>query len=1087
MPVASRVAVLGPVTVAGPDCGSVPVTGALARSFLVALVLAEGHAVGTDSLIDALWGDDRPRGARAALQTMVSRLRRSTAEGLVVSTTTGYALAPGQDTVDLDAAERAVDATDLETVRAALDRWTGAPGDDVEGELGTALAARAAAARHALRRRLGVLLLESGDTTAAAAVWTDESAAAPYDDVAAAGAMRALAADGRAAEALAVFAAHRGRLADALGADPSAELVALHAALLRGPAAPTGTVRRIGLRAAPNELVGRAHDVATVTAELGRGRLVTVLGPGGLGKTRLAQAVAAGLPETTAVVVCELAPLTDADDLLPALAALLGVAEVRSARSLRDAVVTDLWGRVTRVLDEAPTVLVLDNCEHLLDRVAPFTADLLAAVPGLRVLATSRAPLAIGGEVVAPLAPLPVEADGAAVRLFTDRARAARPGAVLPVDTVRRICTRLDGSPLAIELAAARVRGMSVDEVARRLDDRFALLRSGDRSAPERHRTLLAVIEWSWRLLDAGAQELLTRLALFPDGVPDGAVEAVAVPDRRADASDDLAELVEQSLVQLVETAGEPVRYRLLETVREFGADRLDERGTTGQVRAAMTTWGRELSATCNLFALTGPAQLAAFGVVRREAETLVTLLRWAVRDEDGPTVAHVFAALGGYWTLRGTHGEVVAVAQDVIAALRSAPVAPADRTATVVSLVLCGASAAFTDIRTTARARSVLRRMRRDGGTGHPVVDAQCDLLLVLGGERAGAALLGRMRADPDPGVACFGAMLSAPLAENAGDPAAALRYAQRARDLAAVSGDAWTAGSVAVTLTQLHAQGGRYREALETAASAQELLERFGADDDLYEISWTVGLAAAATGDLVRARAIAEDLRLRPVTMRGGPADGTVQVGVLARAIGAECARYERRPERAAAEYTAAWDLLRDPRTRAVHWRLMAGAARIAAVDEALGATTDQVEGPGGGGVRLPAAERDVARRLRTGALVQLRLGSTWLDLPVVGTALLGLAVALVRDGQPDVAARCWALATRVGTRQDYAVLAHARIRPLLAAAVGERALAAAEAEAADASAADHDPLAHDWGRARVVTRTRALLEGVRIAPTA
>ncbi|WFR67308.1 BTAD domain-containing putative transcriptional regulator [Curtobacterium flaccumfaciens] len=335
----------------------------------------------------------------------------------------------------------------------------GDPGADVDGDLGAVLADRAATARHALRRRLGELLLDRGDAGEAAALWLAESEANPFDEVAVAGCMRALVAAGRTAEALAAFATHRDRLADELGADPSADLVRLNADLLRRSAADSGRARRVGLRAAPNTLVGRQEDLAAVTDLLSRNRLVTILGAGGLGKTRLAQAVAAGVPPTTGVVVFELAPIATAEDVVPALGALLGVAEFRSARALRDVVVADLRARVGRALGEAPTVLVLDNCEHLVGDVAAFAADLLASIPDLRILTTSRAPLAIAGEVVAPLAPLPVEADGAAVRLFTERARAARPGAVLPVDTVRRICTRLDGSPLAIELAAARIRG----------------------------------------------------------------------------------------------------------------------------------------------------------------------------------------------------------------------------------------------------------------------------------------------------------------------------------------------------------------------------------------------------------------------------------------------------------------------------------------------------------------------------------------------------------------------------------------------------------------------------------------------------
>ena len=1065
MPEQPRVAVLGPVTVAGPSGVPTPVPGALARSFLVALVLARGHAVATEALIDELWPVDQPRGARAALQTLVSRLRRTVADGVVVSTSTGYALGCEPDDVDLARAERAAaDHADPETVRAVLDLWRGTPGDDVEGDLGAALAERAAAARRALRRSLGTALLDAGQADEAVDVWTTEARANPFDEAAVAGSMRALVAAGRTAEALAVFAAHRDRLADELGADPSADLVRLNADLLRRAAADTGRARRIGLRAAPNTLVGRQEDLDTVADLLSRHRLVTILGAGGLGKTRLAQAVAAEVPPACGVVVFELAPLA-AEDVVPALGALLGIAEFRSARSLRDAVVADLQGRVVRALADGPTLLVLDNCEHLVDTVAGFAADLLAAAPDLRILTTSRAPLAIAGEAVAPLAPLPVEADGAAVRLFTERARAARPGAVLPVDAVRRICTRLDGSPLAIELAAARIRGMSTAEIERRLDDRFALLRGGDRSAPERHRTLLAVIEWSWRLLDEGAQDLLTRLALFPDGLAVDAVEAVAAPDRRDDALDDLAELVEQSLVQLVEHEGEPVRYRLLETVREFGAARLDERGATEAVRTAMIGWARTFAADRNLFTITGEDQLRRFHEVRREADNLVTLLRWSLRAEDAPATAQVFAALGGYWTLRGAHGEVVAIAADVVDVLRRTPPADEDVAATEVGLLVAGASAAFEGRRVTARAVSVLRHLRRRvGPTGFPVLDAQVALLLTLGRPAEGTALLARMRTDPDPGVACLANMLSAPLAENDGETAAALRYATRAKELSATTRDAWTTGTGAVTMTQLLAQTGDHAGALVVADVARDQLERFGADDDLYEIGWTVGLCAASTGDVERARGVAADLRLRPVEGRGGFDGDRSQIGVLAVAISAECLRYEGDLDRAAAEYFAAWEWVAPFRKQTPHWTVMAGAARIAAVDEAAASRT------GGAAPRLQAAERDVARRIRVGALVMLRLHPWWLDLPVIGTTLAGLAVAAARSGEPEHAARCWAFATRFGSRQDFAVLLHSRLRPLLADAVGESALADAETASAG------------WDRAEAVSRARLLLEELR-----
>ena len=639
-------------------------------------------------------------------------------------------------------------------------------------------------------------------------------------------------------------------------------------------------------------------------------------------------------------------------------------------------------------------MLVLDNCEHLVEDVASVVADLLAVLPSLRVLTTSRAPLAIAGEVVAPLAPLPVDADGAAVRLFTDRARAARPGAVLPVDAVRRICTRLDGSPLAIELAAARIRGMSTDEIERRLDDRFALLRGGDRSAPERHRTLLAVIEWSWRLLDAGAEDLLPRLALFPDGLAVDAVEAVAAPDRRQDALDDLAELVEQSLVQLVEHEGEPVRYRLLETVREFGAARLRDRDATRAVRDAMVRWGRTFAGSRHLFTATGDAQRRWFREIAREADNLVTLLRWSLQDGDRTSVAQVFSALGGYWTLRGAHGEVVALAPEVRRGPADGRTGPR------------GPGGHGPGTRAGRRVSGVQRPAHGRARDLDPPPDHPAGLDGPAGARRPGRTAPDprppRARArparratvtSPDPAVSCLAYTLSAPLAENDGESARALAFSDRAIALARQVDDAWALGSGAVTRTQLLAQTGRHAEALAVADLARDQLEVFGAEDDLYEIGWTVGLCAAATGDVVQARAIAADLAHQPVANRGGPDGDAAQTAVLAIAIGAECARSTGDLDAAATAYVQAWDVVLPSRRTVPHWVLMAGAARIAAQDEAAAGRT------AGTAPDLQA----VARTLRVQALVMLRLHPRWLDLPVVGTALLGLAVAAARSGRP------------------------------------------------------------------------------------
>ncbi|PZF62274.1 hypothetical protein DEI92_01880 [Curtobacterium sp. MCBD17_034] len=1070
-----RVAVLGPVLVESPAGDLDPLPGALARTFIAVLVLARGNTATTETLIDELWGDTPPKGARAALQTLVSRVRRSTVEGVVASTGTGYRLALDPSALDLGRAEQVAGriSDELRTdpagaarrASAVLATWRGEPGADLEGPVAEELADRAATVQRTLRRALAQALSACDDPDGAARLWEQEVVAHPFDEAAVAGHMRALVAAGRGAEALTVFAGHRDRLAEELGADPSADLVRLNIEILRATSTSARSVRRLGLRRSPTTLIGRDAEVEAVERLVEEERLVTVLGAGGLGKTRLAQEVAGRTAPDVAVVVLELASLTDGADIVPALGAVLGIAELRAGRSLRDVVLADLRSRVLRALGEAPTLLVLDNCEHVVGEVAALVVDLLGEVPSLRVLTTSRAPLAVPGEVVAPLPPLPVEADGAAVRLFTERARAARPGAVLPVDAVRRICARLDGSPLAIELAAARVRGMSVDEIERRLDDRFALLRGGDRTAPERHRTLLAVIEWSWRLLDDGAQDLLTRLALFPDGVAVEAVEAVVRPDRVDTALDDLAELVEQSLVQLTEREGEPARYRLLETVREFGAARLTERGTTEDVRTVMIRWGAAHALDRNVL-LAGPGQRRVFREVEREVDNLVALLRWSLGRGDHRAIAPIAAALGTYWSLRGVHGEVVAIAPDVVAALAGGAPDPDLLLPTVVALTVMGASSAFTDLRTAAVAVSALRRLRRQHGpTGVRLADAQAELFTAIGRADLAMAALARLRDDDDPEVACFALTISAPLAENAGDVADALRYARRAEALASAHGDLWTAGTADVSRVQLLTQTGHPEEALVAADRARERLQWFGADDDLAEISWSMGLAAAAAGQPDRARAVAVDLDLpRPGARLD---DDGLQFRTLAFAVRAEAARAEGDVQTALEEYDRGFAYVRDHMKQAPQWTLMVAAARIAIDLEARERD--------GGAPRLPDDGRatEAARVAKVGALVAIRIGAWWLDLPVIGDALIAVALwgATTQRVEPGLVAAIWGTAVRVGARQDLAVLRYERVRGVLARWTGRAALADAETASAGLD------------RAEAVARARALLEQVRV----
>ncbi|QZN85878.1 hypothetical protein K5O09_01205 [Cellulomonas sp. C5510] len=553
--------VLGQVRAASPDGAELlPVSG-LGANLLVALAL-EPRGLSTARAIEETWPDAPPASGRAALQTLVSRLRGAHHAGLVASTAVGYALGVPPERVDLGRATAAAEeartllaAGDPDgaarTAGAALELWDGEPGTGAPaGAVVTALRTRADAARRQLLRVRTAALLDGPADRAAAegAVRAAEDlvALAPLDDTAHLLLLRALHAAGRTSEAVAAFARYREQLRDTLGTDPSAEVAAYHLELLSaaspragagpgsrpdpppadrtGPRGP-GVTRPAGspparpavdppptrpgppgLRVAPTALIGRDGDVRAVEELLRTAPVVTVLGTGGLGKTRLVQEVARRAAGRFPVVhVAELAGVRDDADVLPALAAALQLPDPTTRRGVADVRSRPLSERVLDRLGEQPTLLVLDNCEHVLDGAATWVAEVVAALPSLQVLTTSRSPLGVRGERVHPLAPLPArEPDGApgpAVRLFTERATAVRPGVSLPTDVVERLCRRLDGLPLAIELAAARTRSLTVVEVERRLSDRFALLVTGAAGAPERHRTLRAVIAWSWDLL----------------------------------------------------------------------------------------------------------------------------------------------------------------------------------------------------------------------------------------------------------------------------------------------------------------------------------------------------------------------------------------------------------------------------------------------------------------------------------------------------------------------------------------------------------------------------------------------------------
>ncbi|RPF36562.1 BTAD domain-containing putative transcriptional regulator [Streptomyces sp. TLI_185] len=648
-----RFGILGPLDVRTDDGTPLDPGGPRPRALLTLLLLDAGRAVSTQRLTDGLYGAEPPAGAAGALQSQISRLRRRLAPHTDIDAGPGgYRVAASADSVDAHRFERlsqegraALAAGDharaAPLLREALALWRGPALPDLpdaHAETARLEELRLAAVQDRIEADLA---LGGGPELVPElrALLADQ----PLSERLYGQLMRALHAGGRPAEALTVYEEARRTLADELGADPSPELSALHLELLQG-----GEPERRRFPAQLTRFVGREGELTRIAALLTDSRLVTLTGPGGAGKTRLAIEAAQQQPE---VCFVELAPLTDGKQIPYAVLTALGVREGFRTPT------TDSTDRLLSALEDRELLLVLDNCEHLVEDAARLTALLLATCPGVRVLATSRESLGITGETLVPVPPLQPEP---AVRLFLDRARAVRPG----FDGHARvgdICAALDGLPLAIELAAARLRTLTPEELAERLDDRFRLLSRGDRSKAPRHRTLRAVVEWSWGLLDEEERELARLLTVFSGGATLDAVEAVCGLPYPEDV---LASLVEKSFLEVSEG-----RYRMLETIRAFAAEGVPDPDSLKDAHAGYFLRLAERAEP----RLRGGGQLPWLDRLSAEHGNLDAALRHLVRH--GPEDAlRLTAVLSGFWRLRGLHGEQVAAARALLTVVGDVP-----------------------------------------------------------------------------------------------------------------------------------------------------------------------------------------------------------------------------------------------------------------------------------------------------------------------------------------------------------------------------------------------------------------------------
>lgn len=579
----ARVCVLGPVELLAAD-GTTVVLAPRVRRLLAALAAHAGGVSSADRLAGIVWGDDLPDHLGNAVQTLISRLRRAIrgAGGgpEVLTHPEGYALRVTAESLDASAFRgllsraraTAVAEDRVAVLIEALGLWRG----DAYGLLADEGFVREEAVALTELRAGAVADLAEAELAAGQPSTAQERLTVlivdrPYDERPVVLLMRCLDVSGRTGEALAVYADLRRRLRDDLGLEPSPGAAAAQRALLRTGSSP----RTIGLPPV-TEVLGRGADERALAALLATARLVTVLGPGGIGKTTLANRVARQVADGYAdgVVVSELARLEPGDDLAVAICTVLQLPVGRAGPR------SQLFDRFRA----QEVLLVLDNCEHLAVEIADLVDRLLAECPGLRVLATSRVALRLSAEHVLRLGPL---APGAAAELFRRRARRRQPDFAAADDVVEELCRRLDGLPLAVELAASRVDVISPAELLERWSWHQSVLRGGPGGDP-RHRSLAALIDWSYLRLAPEAQRVFEAVSVFAGEFSPG--DATDLLTRLGETSDpgwSLATLVDSSMVARAPATG---RLQLLETVREYGRTRLAARPDEEAVHAAHAT-----------------------------------------------------------------------------------------------------------------------------------------------------------------------------------------------------------------------------------------------------------------------------------------------------------------------------------------------------------------------------------------------------------------------------------------------------------------------------------------------------------------
>ncbi|MGP3959839.1 BTAD domain-containing putative transcriptional regulator [Nonomuraea sp. 3N208] len=997
------IGLLGPLEVRADDGETVEVVGLRLRRLLARLALSSARPVSVEALVEAVWGHEPPGNAANSLQSLITRLRRAVGSSRLSLVSGGYRLALANDRVDVGRFEdliaegrAAMAAGELEHARDRLGEacllWRGQPFADLGTDFATGFAARLHELRLSAIEDRAEARLRLGEPVELEQVAAEH----PLRERLQALHMRALVAAGRPADALSAFEDLRRRLAEELGTDPSAEVREVHLSVLRAerPAA------RTNLRTPLTSFVGRTEEVERLGKLLAGSRLVTLVGPGGAGKTRLATEMAirvAGRFPGGAWLV-ELAGIRDPAEVPSAVLAALGRRE-GGLFHLGSGMSVDPLERVAEVLREQQLLLLLDNCEHLIEACARVAEVLAGTCPRLSVLVTSREPMAITGEVLFPVGPLrtPTQADDAldspAVRLFVDRAGAVRSGFALSEENtaaVVEICRRLDGLPLAIELACARLRTLPVAEVAARLGDRFRLLTGGSRTALPRHQTLAAVVEWSWELFSETERIAARRLAVFADGATLDAAQAVCAGDGvpGEDVLDLLGALVDKSFLELIETP-EP-RYRMLDTIRAYAAAALAQSGEAARIRRAHAAHFLTMAETADP-ALRSSQQLRWMARLEPERANFHTALRWAADDADPQTAVRLLVALGWFWVLRGEHAEAAALSRDILSA-----------TGNIARDILAAAYAydamnhyAVDDRERANASKATAQELAAGIGSPHPATSMIAMIDLLEGSTiDAARAQLAKLARHDDPWVVAMADLMSGHAAAAAGDAANAAAYLAAARDRFSAIGDRWGVAGAVSSLGTGSSLTGDHATSIAALSETISVHDALGALDDATVTRVELALERLRGGDLENARTDLIRAAADASARRSADLRAFIEVGL------GELARRADDPEQSRTLFEGALQTLRDTQGPAVRFRTLAliGLARLRANGGDLRGTRSHLEQALAVSM-APAGDRPlIATVAEACAELKIARGDA-----AAAARLLGLAAAI--RGQPDL----------------------------------------------------------------------------------